>query len=48
MFITQLLLLAVLLMIAFGAGRLLFWALFLKDAPSLEEQDSHLGYNTQL
>jgi hypothetical protein len=47
MFITQLLLLAVLLMIAFGAGRLLFWALFLKDAPSLEEQDNHFGYSSR-
>ncbi|EMR04390.1 hypothetical protein [Cesiribacter andamanensis] len=48
MFITQILLLAVILMIAFGAGRMLFWVLFMKDAPSLEEQDSHLGYNSQL
>lgn len=23
-------------------GRYLFWALFIKDAPSMEEQDAHL------
>ena len=48
MFIAYLFLLTVILMVAFYVGRYIFWALFMKDAPSLEDFESRLGYNNRL
>jgi hypothetical protein len=44
----QIILLALILGIAFYAGRYLFWVLFMKDAPSLEEHDVRFGYSNRL
>lgn len=48
MIIAYLLILAFILGIAFYAGRYLFWLLFMKDAPSMEELDGHFGYSKRL
>lgn len=44
--IVQLLILAILLAIAFYTGRFIFWLLFLKDAPTYDEQENfYFGYH---
>lgn len=47
MIIAYLLLLTFILLAAFYAGRYLFWALFMKDAPSLEEFENRFGYSNR-
>lgn len=44
--ILQLLILAILLFVAFYTGRFLFWFLFVKDAPAIDEHE-HLLMNMQ-
>ena len=48
MFIIYLLVLSVILMVSFYTGRYLFWALFMKDAPSMDEHDNRFGYSSRL
>lgn len=48
MLIIYLLLLTMILAAAFYAGRYMFWALFMKDAPSLEEYENRFGYSNRL
>ncbi len=48
MFIAYLLILSVILMAAFYVGRYAFWALFMKDAPSMDEHESRFGYSNRL
>lgn len=47
MFIAYLLLLSLILMAAFYAGRYMFWALFQKNAPSLEDFENRYGYSNR-
>lgn len=47
MFIIYLLLLSFILLAAFYAGRYMFWALFMKDAPSLEDFENRFGYGNR-
>ena len=48
MIIAHIFILAFILGVAFYAGRYMFWVLFMKDAPSLDEQDSRFGYSNRL
>lgn len=48
MIAAQLILLALILGISFYTGRYIFWILFMKDAPSLEEHDGRFGYSNRL
>lgn len=45
MFIAYLFILSVILMVAFYAGRYMFWALFMKDAPSLDDYEARFDYS---
>lgn len=40
--ILQIFILAILLFVAFYTARFLFWFLFIKDAPELDEQENNL------
>ena len=48
MIIAHLLILAVILGISFYTGRYIFWMLFMKDAPSLDEHEGRFGYSSRI
>ena len=48
MIIAHLLILAVILGISFYTGRYIFWMLFMKDAPSLDEHEGRFGYSRRI